>query len=46
MQFVDITGLSTYQVITVTITATNGGGTSAPSNEAFGRSSEAGRHYV
>ena len=38
----DITGLSPYQLITVTITATNGGGTSDPSVAMEGRSSEAG----
>ena len=46
MQSVDIAGLSPYQLIAVTITATNGAGTSGPSQEAFGRSSEAGSHYV
>jgi len=40
-QSYDITGLSPYQLITVTITASNGGGTSDPSNEVSGRSSEA-----
>ena len=42
VQFYNITGLSPYQLITVTITATNGGGTSEPSNEISGRTSEAG----
>ena len=46
MQSFDITGLSPYQQITVTITATNGGGTSERSNEASGRTHEAGRHYL
>ena len=31
-----------YQLITVTVTATNGGGSSEPSNEVTGRSLEAG----
>ena len=41
-QSYDITGLSPYQLVTVTITATNGGGTSNPSDEVSGRSSEEG----
>ena len=41
-QYYDITGLSPYQLITVTITATNGAGTSEPSNEVSGRTNEAG----
>ena len=41
-QTYEITGLSPYQLVTVTITATNGGGTSDPSNEVFSRSNEAG----
>ena len=41
-QSYDITELSPYQLVRVTITATNGGGTSDPSNEVIGRSSEAG----
>ena len=41
-QSYNITGLSPYQLVTVTITATNGGGTSEPSDEASGRSSESG----
>ena len=44
-QSYDITRLSPYQLVTVTITATNGGGTSDPSNEVSGRSSEAGKLY-
>ena len=42
VQFYNITGLSPYQLITVTITATNGAGTSEPSNEVSGRTHEAG----
>ena len=42
VQYYDITGLSPYQLITVTITATNGAGTSEPSNEVSGRTHEAG----
>ena len=42
VQYYDITGLSPYQFITVTITATNGAGTSEPSNEVSGRTHEAG----
>ena len=42
VQFYNITGLSPYQLITVTITATNGAGTSEPSKEASGRTHEAG----
>ena len=38
----DITGMSPYQQIIVTITATNGAGTSEPSNEVSGRTNEAG----
>ena len=38
----NITGLSPYQLVTVTITATNGGGTSNFSVPMVGRSSEAG----
>ena len=34
--------MSPYQLITVTITATNGAGTSEPSNEVSGRTHEAG----
>ena len=34
--------MSPYQLITMTITATNGGGTSEPSNEVSGRTHEAG----
>ena len=41
-QSYDITGLSPYQLVTVTITAINGVGTSDLSDEASGRSSEAG----
>ena len=41
-QFYTFTGMSPYQLITVTITATNGGGTSEPSNEVSGRTYEAG----
>ena len=33
-------------MITMTITATNGGGTSEPSNEVSGRTYEAGMYYV
>ena len=43
-QSFDITGLSPYQLVTVTITATNGGGTSDFSNAVSGRSSEGGDH--
>ena len=42
MQTYDITELSPYQLVRVTITATNGGGTSDPSDAVVGRSSEAG----
>ena len=41
-QSYDITGLSPYQLVTVTITATNGGGTSNSSDDVSGRSSEEG----
>ena len=34
--------MSSYQLITVTITATNGAGTSEPSNEVSGRTNETG----
>ena len=43
MQFYDITELSPYQLVTVTVTATNGGGTSNHSNEVSGRTNEAGK---
>jgi len=42
VQSYNITGLSPYQLITVTITATNGAGTSEPSNKVSGRTDEAG----
>ena len=42
MQSYNITGLAPYQLVTVTITATNGGGTSGNSNEMTSRTSEAG----
>ena len=42
VQFYNITGMSPYQLITVTITVTNGAGTSEPSNEVSGRTNEAG----
>ena len=42
VQFYAITGMSPYQLITLTITATNGAGTSEPSNEVSGRTAEAG----
>ena len=42
VQFYEITGMSPYQLITVTITATNGAGTSELSNEVSGRTHEAG----
>ena len=42
MQSYDITGLSPYQLVTVTITATNGGGTSDPSEGVSARSNEGG----
>ena len=45
-QSYDIVGLSPYQLISVTITAITGGGTSGPSEEEFGRSSEAGSYCV
>ena len=41
-QSYDIIGLSPNQLVTVTITATNGGGTSNPSVAVGNRSSEAG----
>ena len=37
-----ITELLPYQLVTVTVTATNDGGTSDPSNEVSGRTGEAG----
>ena len=37
--------MSPYQLITMTITATNGGGTSEPSNEVSDRTYEAGMIY-
>ena len=43
-QSYDITGLSPYQLVTVTITATNGGGTSDLSDAVSGRSSEGGNY--
>ena len=42
VQYYNITGLSPYQLITVTITATNGAGISELSNEVSGRTHEAG----
>ena len=42
VQYYNITGLTPYQLITVTITAINGAGTSEPSNEVSGRTHEAG----
>ena len=42
VQYYTISGLNPYQLITVTITATNGAGTSEPSNEVSGRTHEAG----
>ena len=42
VQYYNITGLSPYQLITVTITATNGAGNSEPSNEVSVRTHEAG----
>ena len=42
----DITGLSPFQLVTVTVTATTGGGTSNPSDARNGRSSEAGDHKL
>ena len=42
VQFYNITGLRPYQPIRVTITATNGAGTSEPSNKVSGRTHEAG----
>ena len=43
-QFYDITGLAPYQLVTVTITATNGRGTSGLSDALSGRSSEGGNY--
>ena len=43
-QSFDITGLFPYQLVIVTITATNGGGTSDLSDAVSGRSSEGGNH--
>ena len=43
MQSYDIAGLAPYQLVIVTITATNGGGTSGNSNEVTGRAAEAGK---
>ena len=42
MQSYNITGLRPYQLITVTITATNGAGTSEPSGNVTNRTHEAG----
>jgi len=42
VQFYNITGLSPYQLIKVIIAATNGAGTSEPSNEVSDRTNEAG----
>ena len=42
VQYYNITGLNPYELITVTITATNGAGTSEPSNKVLGRTREAG----
>ena len=42
VQYYNITGLNPYQLITVTITATNGAGTGEPSNEVSVRTHEAG----
>ena len=42
VQFYYITEMNPYQLITVTITATNGAGTSEPSNKVSGRTNEAG----
>ena len=44
-QSYDITGLSPYQLVTVTITATNEVGTSGLSVAVSGRSSEGGKLY-
>ena len=41
-QSYDVTGLSPFQLVTVIITATNGGGTSDPSDQVSGRSNEEG----
>ena len=45
-QSYDITGLSPYQLVTVTITATNGGGTSDPSDAEAERSREGGNYSI
>ena len=45
-QSYDITGLSPYQLVTVTITATNEVGTSGLSDAESGRSSEGGKLYI
>ena len=42
MQSLDISGLSPFQLVNVTIFATNGGGTSRISNMVSGRSNESG----
>ena len=42
MQSYNITGLKPYQLITVTVTATNGAGTSEPSSNVTDRTHEAG----
>ena len=43
-QSYNVTGLSPYQLVTVIVFATNGAGTSGPSNTLSGRSSEAGKY--
>ena len=45
-QSYDIVGLSPYQLISVTIIAITGRGMSGPSEEEFGRSSEADSYCV
>ena len=43
MQSYNITGLSPYQLITVTITATNGAGSSSSSNQVSSRTNILGK---
>jgi len=45
-QYYDITGLSPYQLVIVTIAATNGEGTSVLSNEVTGRSSKTANLHI
>ena len=42
----DITGLEPFQLVRVTVSATTGGGTGAPSNMSTGRTSEGGKVLI